>query len=513
MKVAGGASSASHSEQQRREKFLGHLEALNKQFATWAGEQLAKDPDTPLLEASNDYLQYLSTLEERFLRTHGEVFTFGSGECGQLAHGVDEDSQLSVLKPRIVKALRDKQVRLLACGGIHSVAVGNDGRVWTWGCNDDGALGRPTGPVDLEDVSKGMKGDENHPALVGGSGSVLEGQQVMHVSCGDSQTICLTVEGNVFGWGCYKDKEGRKWFDLEHPSASPKSVKRQQNEPLALLGNWAGAVADLKCGASFNVALLKDGVVLTWGLGEVGELGRKAAPLRDEAGEYRFDAIVAEHLNPAQPVLKGGGALPVIKAVGTGMWHVFCLAAAGATVYTAGLNNYGQLGLGDDTNRDELEAVPVLEGCGVTQIGGGQHHSMALCSTASTAGDAKGGSGGRVLTWGRQDYGQLGIGPTEDDGAGAFVNSPVEVSLPGGSGGPVQMSCGENHNLVLTDKQQVFSWGFGEMGSLGHASDADEWAPKRIDLAKIKLTAPGAVTMLQVAGGGQHSMLLGRVVS
>jgi alpha-tubulin suppressor-like RCC1 family protein len=118
-----------------------------------------------------------------------------------------------------------------------------------------------------------------------------------------------------------------------------------------------------------------------------------------------------------------------------------------------------------------------------------------------------------VLTWGRSDYGQLGIGPTDDDSAGSFINTPVEVTLPAGSGGPVQMSCGENHNLLLTDKKQVFSWGFGEMGSLGHANDKDEFAPKRIDLAKIKLAAPGAVTMLQVAGGGQHSMLLGRVVS
>lgn len=181
---------------------------MNKQFATWAAAQLAKDPDTPLIEASNDYLQYLSTLEERYLRTHGEVFTCGSGECGQLAHGVDGDDALSVLRPRIVHFLRDKQVRLLACGGIHSVAVGNDGRVWTWGCNDDGALGRPTGPVDSEDLGKGMKGDENFPALVGcGPGGALEGQQVVQVSCGDSQTLCLTVDGNVYGWGCYKDKE------------------------------------------------------------------------------------------------------------------------------------------------------------------------------------------------------------------------------------------------------------------------------------------------------------------
>jgi hypothetical protein len=30
------------------------------------------------------------------------------------------------------------------------------------------------------------------------------------VACGDSQTIAVTVSGDVFGWGCYKDKEGKK---------------------------------------------------------------------------------------------------------------------------------------------------------------------------------------------------------------------------------------------------------------------------------------------------------------
>jgi alpha-tubulin suppressor-like RCC1 family protein len=244
-----------------------------------------------------------------------------------------------------------------------------------------------------------------------------------------------------------------------------------------------------------------------------------------QAGEYRFEAIVAEHLQPAPPLLKGGGALPVIKAVGTGTWHLFLVAAAGSTVYVAGLNNYGQLGLGDVVNRSELEAVPKLNGCGVTEVGGGQHYSMAICASfasrpssdeqESSGGGREGGGGdtvGRVITWGRSDYGQLGIGPT-DDGAGAFVTTPVEVVLPLGSGCPLQMSCGGNHNLVLTDRHHVYSWGFGEMGSLGQGSDTDEWAPKRIDLAKVKLAAPGAVTLLQVAGGGQHSMLLGRVVS
>lgn len=40
------------------------------------------------------------------MRTYGEVLTFGSGDCGQLAHGIDNDEDLMVKYPRVVYSLR-----------------------------------------------------------------------------------------------------------------------------------------------------------------------------------------------------------------------------------------------------------------------------------------------------------------------------------------------------------------------------------------------------------------------
>ena len=75
------------------------------------------------------------------------------------------------------------------------------------------------------------------------------------VAAGDGQTLVATRGGDVYGWGCYKDKEGKQWFD----AVDPKKAKRKQDEPLNLTALFAGAgasrgvaladVIELKCGS------------------------------------------------------------------------------------------------------------------------------------------------------------------------------------------------------------------------------------------------------------------------
>lgn len=75
----------------------------------------------------------------------------------------------------------------IVCGGMHTVALASNGTVWTWGCNDEGALGR--------------QGAENVPLQV--SNSLKEA--VTDISAGDSHTIAYnTTKNSVFFWGCYR---------------------------------------------------------------------------------------------------------------------------------------------------------------------------------------------------------------------------------------------------------------------------------------------------------------------
>jgi regulator of chromosome condensation len=145
----------------KKREFLDHIFALNTKFYDWFKSEYQGDSSSDMTEGIKDYISFVSELEDRYLRTYGEVMTFGSGDCGQLAHGVDSDEDLMVRFPRVVFSLRDKRVSSISCGGLHNAVCTEDGLVYTWGCSDDGSLGRA--------------GDENEALLVQSLAEVREG--------------------------------------------------------------------------------------------------------------------------------------------------------------------------------------------------------------------------------------------------------------------------------------------------------------------------------------------------
>jgi len=70
---------------------------------------------------------------------------------------------------------------------MHTAALTSSGSLYTWGCNDEGALGR--------------SGAENMPMLVDPALDV----PVTDFSCGDSHMVAYNKETNqLYFWGCYR---------------------------------------------------------------------------------------------------------------------------------------------------------------------------------------------------------------------------------------------------------------------------------------------------------------------
>lgn len=332
-----------------------------------------------------------------------------------------------------------------------------------------------------------ITGDESTPILV----DALSNEVIIGVSCGDGQTIAMTAGGEVYGWGCFKDKEGKKWFTPEINSPNPlKEIKNQKNIPMKIPN--LNYVVEITSGSSFCLARTSMGCAYSWGISECGELGRTAPPLKikgiNSDGEddmvYDLNSILKFHLLPnkmhkitsnnnnnGHTNSNSNSSIPIdnVKSIGSGSYHSFVITAVGNTVYSCGLNNYSQLGLGDLETRYLLEEVIQLDGKDIIIAKGGVHHSLVLSND------------GKTYAFGRGDSGQLGVKDMEGKSAGAYSTIPYQVQFPSSASSSsnsslssnineivvIGIACGGNHNLVLTSTNDVYSWGYGDMLALG----------------------------------------------
>ncbi|GFR39917.1 hypothetical protein Agub_g424 [Astrephomene gubernaculifera] len=154
-----------------------------------------------------------------------------------------------------------------------------------------------------------------------------------------------------------------------------------------------------------------------------------------------------------------------VKQVSCGGAHTAVVTDDG-TLFTFGINEWGQLG---HSNRDKFVAAPIEVGLPdpVKAVAAGGHHTLAL----TTAGE--------VWSWGMAGEGQLGLGQPQEM---RQVEPRLIKTLQGA--GVVALAAGDHHSLALTSCGQVFSWGRGEHGALGHGTVHGyvgvELTPKRI---------------------------------
>ncbi|GAX26573.1 hypothetical protein FisN_21Lh039 [Fistulifera solaris] len=87
-------------------------------------------------------------LHSAAVNSDGDLFTWGDGFCGQLGHG-DKRPQVSP-KQVVAGDLADECIAGISCGSRHTVAITEDGDVFTWGLGHFGVLGRTFTPFDYD---------------------------------------------------------------------------------------------------------------------------------------------------------------------------------------------------------------------------------------------------------------------------------------------------------------------------------------------------------------------------
>jgi len=525
----------------REKSYVLALTRLNYQLYVEAKRALGGPiPDDAFYDGLIEHYHHeIAELKRRFLRKYGDIVVFGNGDCGQLGCGY---AVTEARKPKIVAGLRGVSINMVASGGLHTVALDEDGRVYSWGCNDEGSLGwQATEEMDEGALPSEVKG--LHPSLYGPNGTTEDmldsgGQivpferrkdaSIVQVATGETQSLALSHKGDVYSWGALKDNEGRKFRNMPpqddtRPATGNKDLanleedddpkwyrppRGNQDWPMHLT-EIPGRAKAVSAGGSFNAALLEDDTVVTWGIGTCGELARPVPELTKKTSD---DVVLREFLKPKPPLWEQPGLKRTVVTMSCGDFHFLIVSReqGGLNVYSSGLNNYGQLGHGDIENRKVLTKVKTLEGCDAAKVGARGHFSCFVDKT-----------GKRLWECGRGDYGQLGITLEQPDPgyceplpvrvplvyelrAGAAVANPKEncVNVDGivEEDQPVidQISCGTSHVLVLTKGGDAYSWGFGDRGACGQGTEeSDVLRPRKIVMNKSR--------MQYVSGGGQHS--------
>jgi alpha-tubulin suppressor-like RCC1 family protein len=132
-----------------------------------------------------------------------------------------------------------------------------------------------------------------------------------------------------------------------------------------------------------------------------------------------------------------------------------CMISNEGQVKCWGLNDYGQLGYGDTTQRNSPPSTFVDIGAGVVakQIVCGERHTCVLTTT------------GNIKCWGDNSMGQLGVGsnPQPVYSPSAYVGLGTGVTA-------AQMSAGSYHNCFASASRQLKCWGRNVEGQLGTGS-------------------------------------------
>lgn len=271
------------------------------------------------------------------LKDDGTVWSWGYNGWGELGNGTTEDSAIPI------QVMSLSNVVQIAGGEYHALALRSDGTVWSWGRNDSGQLGDGTFTM------------RSTPVLTGG----LTG--VVALSSKGRHSMALTDDGAVWSWG--SNLSGQLGDGTGSDSSTPLRVAGLSD------------VVTIGVGLYHSIAVKTDGTVWSWGDNTRGQLG---------------DGTNIDRLTPVQVA-----GLSNVTAAAGGEYHSIVLKGDG-TVWSWGWNTFGQLG--DGTTTDRFTPVQVLNLDDVIGLDSGWWHNIAVKSS------------GMVYTWGNNDRGNLGDG-------------------------------------------------------------------------------------------------------
>lgn len=372
----------------------------------------------------------------------GDVFIWGEGTAdgilGGGAHrvGISSSFEMDAFLPKALESKVVLDVHSIGCGYKHAVLVTRQGEIFSWGKESGGRLGH------------GVEVDVFHPKLI----DTLSGMNIELVACGEYHTCAVTYSGDLYTWGDGIHNSGLLGHGNDVSHWIPKKVS----------GNMEGLrVSYVSCGPWHTAIITSAGQLFTSGDGTFGALGH---------GDHSSTNIPRE-----VETLKG---LRTTR-VSCGVWHTAAVVevineseessspSPSGKLFTWGDGDKSQLGHVDREPRLVPECVIALGNENICRVACG--HTLTVALTTS----------GHVYTMGSTAYGQLGS-PAADGKVPARVEDTIADSFV------EDIACGSYHVAVLTSKTEVYTWGKGLNGQLGHGDNDHRNKPTLVEFLKDK---------------------------
>lgn len=330
----------------------------------------------------------------------GDILTaWGLNQYGELGVGDTTPRYSHARVPQYLNGGGLTGLTAVACGAFHSLALTTGGAVKVWGHNDRYQLGLGAG-----DTADRWYQTDN-PDLTSG---------VRAIACGGNHSLAVKTDNTLWGWGvnAFGQLGVNPLLDLGR-EPSPHQFS-----------NLSEGVSNVAAGANHTIALLRNTTLKACGNNVFGQLG-----LGTVSGTNFTMTLVP-------------GVTNVIQ-VACGNSHSVALLGDG-TVKSWGLNESGQLGLGDASNRSSATTITGLSG--VAKIACGAYHTLFLLTN------------GTVMACGQNIAGQLGLSDTSN----RFV-----PTLIAGLSNVADVAAGDDFSMALLTGHTMKSWGANAFGELG----------------------------------------------
>uniref|UniRef100_A0A3Q2ZN78 Secretion regulating guanine nucleotide exchange factor n=1 Tax=Hippocampus comes TaxID=109280 RepID=A0A3Q2ZN78_HIPCM len=334
---------------------------------------------------------------------------------------------------------------------------------------------------------QGHEEDQSLPRL--SNKAALHGRTVQAVCGGGGHSVVVTDDGEAFVCG----QNHRGQLGLGH-TASCSTLQH--------CSGLNQRVTNVACGWDFTLLLTDCGNLLACGSNVFGQLGIHynwitvftwGTGLCSLAKRALNPDPVPSHLNSKVPSLVPGLDQKMARVVTAGSAHCVCLTDG--DLFLWGSNKHNQL-----TATEPFLSTPallkrsLLNGEKVVKVWSGWTHIIAQKT-------------GRVFTWGRGNYGQLGRLLTDGPNS-EHQSCPPPACVLMSWLFPLQIACGSEHNLAIVG-ERLLSWGWNEHGMCGDGSLADVFEPQLVPgLRPLVIGCGAGHSMAVCVGNTSHDLLL-----